>query len=417
MRNGYTFIGWAVEGTSDIVEFPYTVTDNVTFVAQYERVNTSQPNVDDEDDIYTVTFLDYDDTFIDAQDVEAGDDADAPIDPERDGFVFVGWDIDFTNVQSDLTVRALYTPQTTIEENPTPLDPTVESFTVTFVRPDGTVLGTDTVFEGQDATAPTNTDLDGFVFTGWDTDFTNVQEDLTVTAIYVQVPVIAEIEDPEVPLAPGPVVPEEDEEETFTVTFEDHDGNILSEQVVTPGTDADAPVDPTRDGHDFTGWDRDFTNVQEDLVVTAQYAETVEIEDGETPLGNNVIEDEPTPLGTIELGGNGRAWSLFDLLCTVLTTVAALIYLFNRRKKEDEEANESDDEEQEKNRRRKFGKLIGAILSVVSIVLLIITQDFTAPMAIFDKYSLWFALIVVSQTLQIFVTNKEKKEDEESMNA
>ncbi|MCH5143430.1 MAG: leucine-rich repeat protein, partial [Clostridiales bacterium] len=35
----YTFTGWAVEGSTDIVQFPYTVTDDITFVAQYTPVN------------------------------------------------------------------------------------------------------------------------------------------------------------------------------------------------------------------------------------------------------------------------------------------------------------------------------------------------------------------------------------------
>ncbi|MCH5143429.1 MAG: leucine-rich repeat protein [Clostridiales bacterium] len=32
----YTFTGWAVEGSRDIVQFPYTVTEDITFVAQYK---------------------------------------------------------------------------------------------------------------------------------------------------------------------------------------------------------------------------------------------------------------------------------------------------------------------------------------------------------------------------------------------
>lgn len=38
-RDGYTFSGWAVEGSLNIVQFPYVVTENVTFVAQYSLVN------------------------------------------------------------------------------------------------------------------------------------------------------------------------------------------------------------------------------------------------------------------------------------------------------------------------------------------------------------------------------------------
>ena len=56
-----------------------------------------------------------------------------------------------------------------------------------------------------------------------------------------------------------------------TVTFIDHDGKTLHEEDVPHGEDATAPDDPTRNGHTFTGWDRDFTNVTEDIIVQALY--------------------------------------------------------------------------------------------------------------------------------------------------
>ena len=38
-RVGYTFCGWAVEGSSNIVQFPYTVVEDVTFIAQFQIDN------------------------------------------------------------------------------------------------------------------------------------------------------------------------------------------------------------------------------------------------------------------------------------------------------------------------------------------------------------------------------------------
>ena len=120
-----------------------------------------------------------------------------------------------------------------------------EMHTVTFKDWDGTVLKTQEVQHGGDAEAPADPTRTGYTFTGWDKVFTNVTADLVVTAQY--------------------------EINTYTVTFKDWDGTVLKTQEVQYGGDAEAPADPTRVGYTFTGWDKAFTNITADLVVTAQY--------------------------------------------------------------------------------------------------------------------------------------------------
>ncbi len=120
-----------------------------------------------------------------------------------------------------------------------------EMHTVTFKDWDGTVLKTQEVQHGGDAEAPADPTRVGYTFTGWDKAFTNITADLVVTAQY--------------------------EIKTYTVTFTDWDGTVLKTQEVQYGGDAEAPADPTRTGYTFTGWDKAFTNITADLVVTAQY--------------------------------------------------------------------------------------------------------------------------------------------------
>ena len=57
----------------------------------------------------------------------------------------------------------------------------------------------------------------------------------------------------------------------YTVTFVDYDGTILGSDRVHYGTAATAPEDPSRGGYNFSGWDKDYSNVTDDLTVTAQY--------------------------------------------------------------------------------------------------------------------------------------------------
>lgn len=62
---------------------------------------------------YTVTFKDWDGTVIKTETVEEGTSATTPSSPSRDGYKFTGWDVNFSNVTSDLTVTAQYILDTT----------------------------------------------------------------------------------------------------------------------------------------------------------------------------------------------------------------------------------------------------------------------------------------------------------------
>ena len=61
----------------------------------------------------------------------------------------------------------------------------------------------------------------------------------------------------------------------YTVTFKNYDGSILSTQTVKKGENAISPVSPTRTGYDFIGWDNTATNIQSDLIITAQFSKKV----------------------------------------------------------------------------------------------------------------------------------------------
>jgi hypothetical protein len=58
---------------------------------------------------------------------------------------------------------------------------------------------------------------------------------------------------------------------TYEVQFLDWDGKLLKKEQVEEGKAATAPADPSREGYTFIGWDKDFSYVTSDLVVTAQY--------------------------------------------------------------------------------------------------------------------------------------------------
>ena len=123
-------------------------------------------------------------------------------------------------------------------------DAPVQPHTVTFVDWDGTVLSTQEVLDGGAAEAPAVPGREGYTFTGWDVDFTNVTSDLTVTAQYQIM--------------------------TFTVTFLGRNG-FVSEQTVEYGSAAAAPAVPDDGFWRFFAWDREFDCVTENITVNAIY--------------------------------------------------------------------------------------------------------------------------------------------------
>jgi len=189
---------------------------------------------------FTVTFRNWDGSFLSAhEDLLFGEAAIAPaVVPPRAGHTFIGWDRSFNYITEDITVTAVHSPI------PAP------TYTVTFVDWDGTVLKVQTGIKfGEAATAPDNPSRNGHVFIGWDSNYTNVTADMTVTARYSPIP------------AP-----------TYTVTFVDWNGTILSVQSGIPyGGAATAPANPTRPGFTFVGWDVAFNNVTASITVTALY--------------------------------------------------------------------------------------------------------------------------------------------------
>ena len=68
------------------------------------------PKASNEDDTkkYDVTFKDYDGKVLKVSSTKEGKNAISPVDPERLGYKFTGWDVDFSNVTSDLVVTAQY---------------------------------------------------------------------------------------------------------------------------------------------------------------------------------------------------------------------------------------------------------------------------------------------------------------------
>lgn len=217
-KEGYVFGGWFKDSGFNT---EFKVTDEVTEdFTLYAKWNIKK---------YEVKFMDGSLELAKVS-VEHGKDATAPAIPTKEGQTFKKWSIAFTNVTKDLVVYAVYETDT---------------FEVKFMNGTEQIGETQTVDYGSAATAPEAPVKEGYSFDGWDKGFTSVKEDLVVNAKFIKL--------------------------EFTVKFLSKNGELLSEQKIEYGISASAPAYPTIDGYTFSGWDKEYSSVKEDLTIRAVY--------------------------------------------------------------------------------------------------------------------------------------------------
>jgi len=230
----YAIIGWDGILTN--------ITSNQDVYAIYESVPR----------YYTVTFMHDDESIILYLDkVHYGTHLTGPNPPTKAGnedyfYVFSGWDQDISFITSNLIVKATF-------------DMFKTSYTVTFLDGDGNIFDTQVVAYGEDAMNPgipfkTPTDEISYVFSKWDLDYTNVTSDLVITPSFTTTV------------------------RTFTVIFEDENGNIIKEEQVRRGFNAtppEVPEKPATEYYEFVAkWNKPFNNISEDIIIQLYY-ETV----------------------------------------------------------------------------------------------------------------------------------------------
>lgn len=141
-RKGYTFLGWFTSGGINAGQVTNTtpIGQDMTLTAQWQ-INT-----------LTVTFVGYSGETLATRTVQYGKAAAAPSAPEVSKMKFSAWDKDFSKVTTDLTVKALYIPDT---------------YTVTYNTDGGTTLSRQEYYMGDTPRQGTTPTKKGYYFVGW----------------------------------------------------------------------------------------------------------------------------------------------------------------------------------------------------------------------------------------------------------
>ena len=175
---------------------------------------------------HSVTFVDCDGTVLSAQSVAHGSAAIEPTAPEREGYAFIGWDKDFSNVTEDMTVTAQYS---------------ANSYSITYTI-NGEEYTAQTYEFGAAVSAPEYTVPEGHTFSGWDIPETMPAENIVLDAALTV--------------------------NSYSITYTIN-GEEYTAQTYEFGAAVSAPEYTVPEGHTFSGWNIPETMPAENLVLDA----------------------------------------------------------------------------------------------------------------------------------------------------
>ena len=183
---------------------------------------------------FIVTFNSNGGSYVESQTVEKNGTASAPIEPIRDGYIFIEWLLD--DVKYDFTTKV--TKDITLKANWGLSN--LKTYTVTFNSNGGSNVASVKVSEGNTIFSLPTPTRNGYAFVGWylgNTEYnssTKINKDITLVAKW-----------------------EEVKENEYTVTFDSNNGSWVKNQKVEEGNKVAKPNNPTRTGYTFVKWQLD----------------------------------------------------------------------------------------------------------------------------------------------------------------
>ena len=199
--------------------------------------------------IYTITFVNYDGTPLQSSEVEygstpayTGETPTKPADAQYT-YTFAGWDAELTAVTGDATYTAQFTT-------------TLNKYAIVFANDDGTPLqsseveyGTTPAYTGETPTKPADAQYT-YTFNGWTPEIVAVTGNATYTAVF------------------------EETLNTYTITWQDEDGNVIKTDEVGYGQMPEyTGTTPTKEAtneytYEFAGWLPKIKSVTKDICYT-----------------------------------------------------------------------------------------------------------------------------------------------------
>lgn len=140
------------------------------------------------------------------------------------------------------------------------------------------------------------------------------------------------------------------------------------------------------------------------------------------------VEESPEEViddGTTPLAGKENSWALVNLILTVVGMIVAVVLfvgIFINKKKTEKTKFYKDNNDvvysqEEQNRKSKsmIWRILAIVTAVVSLIVFIITEDMSLPMAMTDKWTLLMVILLAFEglfTAIMYITRNNKKDDD-----
>lgn len=241
-KEGYSFGGWYT--SSDFSDSPVTNIDatdrgNKTYYAKW---NINQ---------YTISFDTSGGSVVSPITQDFGSTVVKPLDPTKEGYTFTGWEpeIPDTIPSSNITIKAKWS---------------VNKYTITFDTDGGSEVLPIIQDYGSTVIAPISPTKVGFTFNGWDNPIpsTMPSSDKLIKALW--------------------------KINKYTITFDTNGGSNVDSITQDYGSTIVKPLDPTRSGYTFVGWDLSIPNTMPayDMTIKAKWLDC-EKPSGEIKVATN----------------------------------------------------------------------------------------------------------------------------------
>lgn len=241
-KEGYTFGGWYLSS-----DFSGSIVTNIDATDRGNKTYHAKWNINQ----YTISFDTDGGSAVSPITQDYGSTVVKPLDPTKEGYTFAGWEpeIPDTIPSSNITIKAKWS---------------VNKYTITFDTDGGSEVLPIIQDYGSTVIAPISPTKVGYSFIGWDNPIpsTMPSSDKLIKALW--------------------------KINKYTITFDTNGGSVIEPITQDYGSTIVKPLDPTRSGYTFVGWDLSIPDTMPsyDMTIKAKWLDS-EKPSGEIKVATN----------------------------------------------------------------------------------------------------------------------------------